>query len=148
MSLFFSSLSSLPLSSLYVPVLDLASGEKKTQKRGEKTQKRGKKLSQLLPVPHPVVAPAAAVEVPAVGPVPHVDAVVRVLRGVRVHDVHQDHQAEAVRLVDHRLEFVGRAAARRRLKWSLKKWLSKRSVYRVFSPSESDSKESIRRSRG
>lgn len=63
-----------------------------------------------------MVAPPAAVEVPAIGPVPHVDAVVRVLRRVRVYDVHQHDEAEAVRLVDHRLELVGRAAARRGLR--------------------------------
>ena len=62
-----------------------------------------------------MVAPAAAVEVPAVRAVPHVDPVVRVLGRVRVDDVHQDHEAEAVRLVDHRLELVGGAAAGRRL---------------------------------
>ena len=62
-----------------------------------------------------MVAPAAAVEVPSVRAVPHVDPVVRVLGRVRVDDVHQDHEAEAVRLVDHRLELVGGAAAGRSL---------------------------------
>ena len=42
----------------------------------------------------------------------HVDAVVGVLGRVAVHDVHQHHHAQAVRLVDHRLELVGGAAAR------------------------------------
>lgn len=69
-----------------------------------------------------MVAPPAAVEVPAVGPVPHVDAVVRVLRRMRVHDVHEHDEAEAVRLVDHRLELVGRAAARRGLEFVFVFW--------------------------
>ena len=75
-----------------------------------------KKLSSNSPVPHPVVAPPPTVEVPPVGPVPHVDPVVRILGRVRVHDVHQHHEAEAVRLVDHRLELVRGAAAGRGLK--------------------------------
>jgi hypothetical protein len=50
-SLFFSSLSSLPLSSLYVPVLDLASGKKKTQKRGEKNSKEREKTLSTLTCP-------------------------------------------------------------------------------------------------
>lgn len=46
-----------------------------------------------------------------VGAVEHVDAVVGVLRRVAVHDVHEHHQAQPVRLVDERLQLVGRAGA-------------------------------------
>mmetsp|Transcript_34329 Transcript_34329/g.87789 ORF Transcript_34329/g.87789 Transcript_34329/m.87789 type:complete len:515 (+) Transcript_34329:637-2181(+) len=81
----------------------------------------GQQVTQRLPVtiveaarvPHPVVALRAGVEVHAVGAIKHVDAVHDVLGGMAVHDVHQHHQAHAVRLVDHGLELVGGAAARR-----------------------------------
>mmetsp|Transcript_12422 Transcript_12422/g.37369 ORF Transcript_12422/g.37369 Transcript_12422/m.37369 type:complete len:439 (-) Transcript_12422:393-1709(-) len=61
-------------------------------------------------VPHPVVAAPAAVEVHGLSAVEHVDAVVGVLAGVAVHDVHQHHQPQPVSLVDHRLQLVRGAA--------------------------------------
>ena len=57
-------------------------------------------------VPHPVVAPGAAMEVHAICSVKHVDPIVGVLAGVTVHDVHQHDHAQPVGLVDHRLELV------------------------------------------
>mmetsp|Transcript_38602 Transcript_38602/g.114640 ORF Transcript_38602/g.114640 Transcript_38602/m.114640 type:complete len:500 (+) Transcript_38602:1140-2639(+) len=63
-------------------------------------------------VPHPVVAALAAVEVHRVGAIKHVDAVDRVLRRMRVHDVHEHDKAEPMRLVNERLELLGSAAAR------------------------------------
>ena len=60
-------------------------------------------------IPHPVVAAAAPVEVHGLGPVKHVDAVVAVLAGVAVHNVHEHQQAQPVRLINQGLELVRRA---------------------------------------
>lgn len=50
-------------------------------------------------VPHPVVAPGAAMEVHAVGTVKHVDAVVRVLAGMTVYNVDEHNQAQPMGLI-------------------------------------------------
>jgi hypothetical protein len=50
-----------------------------------------------------VVSARARVEVHVVGAVEEVEAILRVLGGVRVDDVHQHVHAQPVGLVDHRL---------------------------------------------
>ena len=57
-------------------------------------------------VPHPVVASASPVEVASVCAVKHVDAVVGVLAGVAVHNIHENQQAQPVSLVDQRLQLI------------------------------------------
>jgi pyruvate/2-oxoglutarate dehydrogenase complex dihydrolipoamide acyltransferase (E2) component len=63
------------------------------------------------PAPHTTPPSPNPPPPPRTRAVEHVDAVVGVLRRVAVHNVHQHHHAQAVRLVDERLELVGRAAA-------------------------------------
>lgn len=50
-------------------------------------------------------------EVHGVSAVKHVDAIIGVLGGVAVHDVHQHSQAQPVCLVDQVLQLVRRATA-------------------------------------
>lgn len=57
-------------------------------------------------VPHPVVAPRSTVEVHAISAIKHVDAVVRVLTGMTVNNVHQHNETHAVSLINQGLQLL------------------------------------------
>mmetsp|Transcript_5065 Transcript_5065/g.9007 ORF Transcript_5065/g.9007 Transcript_5065/m.9007 type:complete len:309 (-) Transcript_5065:1351-2277(-) len=57
-------------------------------------------------VPHPMITLLSRVEVLAVRSVEEIDAIVRVARSMRVHDVDQNEEAEPVRLVNHGFELL------------------------------------------
>ena len=57
-------------------------------------------------VPHPMVSACPTVEIHAVCAIKHVDAIVGVLTGVTVHDVHQHHQTQAMCLINHGLQLI------------------------------------------
>ena len=89
-------------------------------KRGQQDKDKDKDHDGILCVveaaalPQVVVAARAVEEEAAVGAVEAVDAVEHVLGRVRVHEVEVDGDALPVRLVDERLELLGRAVAARR----------------------------------
>mmetsp|Transcript_3077 Transcript_3077/g.5032 ORF Transcript_3077/g.5032 Transcript_3077/m.5032 type:complete len:310 (-) Transcript_3077:775-1704(-) len=77
--------------------------------RKEEAQSLPVAIVETARVPHPVISSLPPVEVHAIGSIKHADPVVGVFAGVAVHDVHQDHQTQAMRFVDQSLEFIGRA---------------------------------------
>ena len=58
-----------------------------------------------------MVTPTTRVEVLVPGPVPEVDSVLLILLGVGVDNVHENRDTKTVRLVDHRLQLIGRPEA-------------------------------------
>ncbi len=67
-------------------------------------------------VPHPVVAAAASMEIHGIRAIKHVDAVIGVLGGVRVHNVHEHKQAQAMCLINQELQLIRGSKATGRLR--------------------------------